>query len=308
MTEILDLFKLIDERVDVGNEDLSYKKLGRIIQQVRKWLVYDFGMEELMMKHLLFNKIGRVYTKEEILKEKDTLLLIKNKLNRIPDWYFNKQVNYIKERKFIIRDGKWSPESKYDTNYSVHSLILSDLILMGKNDKNCPFDVDFNDIYNQISNLTPYYRNKPNKELEETNKIIKKCLNNIKDKNNKLKDIIEYYFPNPDCFKKYIWRVLETTDTGDKAEESFIKVTPKLNYEIKSRGFNGSVVDIAFGIDFIVIDIKTGEYLSIQVKNTKPNGFEIDGYFEKYLDFIVWLDGDYVVLMDKDRKEKRFKI
>jgi hypothetical protein len=308
MCTVDDLFNLIDDKIDIRNEDLSYKQLGRIIHQVKNWLVYDFGMEELIMNHLLFNKIGRVYTREEILKEKDTLLLIKNKLNRIPEWYFNKQANYIKNRKFIIRDGKWSPESKYDTNYSVQSLILSDLILMGKNDINCPFDVDFNDIYNQISNLTPYYRDKPQKELRETNETIKKCLNNIKDKNNTLKDIIEYYFPDPDCFKKYMWKALETTDTGDKAEEAFIKVSPRLKYEIKSRGFNGSVVDIAFGIDFIIIDLKTGDHLSVQVKNSKPGDYEINKYFKKYIDFVVWLDGNYVVLMDKERKTIKVKI
>ena len=281
----------------------EYKKLGKIIQQLRGDLCYGIQMTNIMYK-LLFEKLGGYYTKDDILKEHHLLDILKNE-TRITEWHYNKEINYILKRKIIKINGIWSPLSKYDTNYSVHSLILGDLILKAKNDEDCPFDIDFNGIYNEIRNLTPYYWGKTEKELYETNQTLMDNLSKIKDEENSLKDIINYYFPSIKDFEKYSWKVWETTGKGDKVEEEFSKRIVKYGFNIVSRGFNGSFIDIAFGVDFIIEKINSGKKYTVQVKKSKPNKEDMDKYFdEKFIDIIAWEDGGKIIMKHWERKEK----
>jgi len=306
MSDEVNLFELIEKNLEP--DELDYKDIGKIIEQLRKILLHDIGMKNIM-DELLFKKIGRYYTDNDILKEQASLNIIEKELTRIPKWLYNKQINYVKKRRIIEVNGKWDPMSKHDTNYSVHSLILGDLIIMGKNDKNCPFNVDFNGIYNEIKKITPFYWGITTKELEESKIKLKNILSKIKDEQYTLKDIINYYFPNPYCFQKYNWRVLETTGDGDEAEEKFIDLCPKIGFKINSRGFNGSVVDIVFGVDFIVVREIDGKFFTAQIKKDKPSKIDIDDYFDRrFIDIIVWVENDKIVMMNRKRIIKKHDI
>ena len=284
--------------------DIDYKKIGKIIQQLRSDLCYKLKMKSIM-EELLIDNLGRYYTKEDILLEQKSLNIIKNE-TRIPTWYYNKQLNYINERKIISINGKWSPMSKYDTNYSVHALILSDLILMAKNDSSCPFDVDFNDIYNDIIKLSPYYWGKTDDEIGYTITVLNNNLSKIKDEQNSLKDIIKYYFSNSLDFEKYSWKVLETTNQGDNVEKKFEERIVNCGFGIEGRGFNGSCVDIAFGVDFIIRRLRDNKMFTVQVKKSKPNDKELNKYFTyRYIDIIVWEEMDDIIMMNKARKTKK---
>ena len=231
------------------------------------------GMKDII-NQLFINKYGEKYTKEDFRKEKLAYDLIRNNNTNITQDIFKKQFKYVRNRNFILVNGIWHSTNKLDTNYSDQSDILVHIILSGKNGDN-PFNINFNYIYSEI--LTG---------------DVKKGLLLIKDKNKTLKDVINYYLPNKEDFLRFDRNTLRNTQNGDNAEMlaiSFFQSTEK--WQLYFSGFNGSTIDIGFSIDLIFNDTFNYRYLTMQVKNKKPEKWKINElFYSKNIDIIAWLE------------------
>jgi len=218
------------------------------------WLISEngLGLSKIIVE-ILYN-YGTNVPEEKIEEYKVAINLLKNmgKVNdKFIDIFFDK---IVKERKFVLINGSWSPVNKLNTNTSDLSELLIDLLF--KSPKAKPI-------------------------LQKVYKNSKQGLDDIKPH---LKDLLNKYFKGPNTYVEYTKNIESNSLQGQKSEDEVRKVLDEKGFEILYQGGDGDLIDMVFGVDLIV-KTPEGQQKTIQVKYKESSWNRSKNY--RFVDWVI---------------------
>lgn len=224
------------------------------IVSLKSWISKSWGLN---LREIIDNKIDDLKTETpDELRQKfiaGAKLLQDN--GKITEEEKNDFINTVMKNRLVYLNGVWQPLNKLNTNYYDLGELLTDLIYKG---------------------------GKPSQDLiQQIIEDPKKGLTKLKPQ---IEDLLERYFKNPEVFNDYTKVTVETSRTGEEAENKVKNELEKLGFKEEYSGGNGDLIDMVFGTDLIMSSPQHG-FKTIQVKRNK-NAWRVEDKYP-YVDWVV---------------------
>ena len=278
ITEMKDLIKKILREEIQGefdfdgipdNEPISFNK-NEIKSKLKQLGTFLYRPEDLGIQSVIDKKIkenGQTIPKSEQVVQKRYAYELK-KYGKITDSELRRFLWKLYNEKLFYVDGKWHVVNKMNTNYTVWSMLLTDMF----------FENDMRDILLAIS------------ETNDTNKIKKILMEN----KGMILNMVDETFDTDDLIELAEEHIKKTDEIGLATEQTAIQWLKDKGMRILKVGGDGDLLDMVFGID--VIAGYKGNIFTIQVKTNEGQAEDFKNDYKRgrynAIDILMYKDGN----------------
>lgn len=276
--EISRIGKLMNLRLIIESE---YKACQRFSENKRKqflcykivslksWLHKPWGLN---LHNIIDEKIKDLKTdapddlKQKFIEGAELL----QSAGKITEEEKNSFVERVKNNKLVYVNGEWQPLNKLNTNYYDLGELLTDLIYKGGQKSQGLIQEIIEDPKKGLTKLKPH-----------------------------IEGLMDELFENPEVFNDYTKVTIETSRTGEEAENQVKQELENLGFKEEYTGGNGDLIDMVFGTDLIMSSPENG-LKTIQVKKNKNAWRSEDKY--PYVDWVV-IANPFTIYDNKTKEE-----